>query len=35
MDEHQAHRFLTDLYSRHIPQEEPKRNTTCATHKTT
>jgi hypothetical protein len=22
MDEHQAHRFLTDLYSRHIPQEE-------------
>jgi hypothetical protein len=22
MDEHQAHRFLTDLYSRHIPEEE-------------
>jgi hypothetical protein len=22
MDEQQAHRFLTDLYSRHIPQEE-------------
>jgi hypothetical protein len=22
MDEQQAHRFLTDLYSRHIPEEE-------------
>jgi hypothetical protein len=22
MDDQQAHRFLTDLYSRHIPEEE-------------
>jgi hypothetical protein len=22
MDEREAHRFLTDLYSRHIPEEE-------------
>jgi hypothetical protein len=22
MDEQQAHQFLTDLYSRHIPEEE-------------
>src|SRR5215217_7508323 len=31
MDEQQSHQFLSDLYSRHIP----KRNTTCATLRTT